>query len=150
MGYKQRLSTSRHDILRNSNSAAIHPPGMDFSGTEGMHRNSYISHGIEPKQSDIGYRAFYDLFGSSRLFNFQTTIKRMEVKIIMGAIMATGMVSYIMGIILNLSNWRSSVLFVLGATFMVVRICVYCAKSWQDYRIKEWELEEKKKEKAEK
>lgn len=71
----------------------------------------------------------------------------MEVKVIMAAIMATGMVSYIMGILLNLSNWRSSVLFVLGATFMVVRICVYLAKSYQDYRIKEWELEQKKKEK---
>lgn len=150
MGQKQRLSTSRHDILRNTHRAAFYPAGMDFSVTEGMHRNSYISHRLEPKRSDYYYRAFYDLFGSNRLFNFQTTVKRMEVKVIMAAIMATGMVSYIMGILLNLSNWRSSVLFVLGATFMVVRICVYLAKSYQDYRIKEWELEQKKKEIKEK
>lgn len=71
----------------------------------------------------------------------------MEVKVIISALMATGLASYIMAILLNLSNWRSNVLFTLGATFMLVRICVYIAKSWQEYRFREWQLKEKAKKK---
>lgn len=64
----------------------------------------------------------------------------------MQALLATGVTSYILGIVLNMDNWRSGVLFVLGAAFMLVRICVYTARAIHDYRVKKWEFEQKKKE----
>lgn len=66
----------------------------------------------------------------------------MEIKALMYALTATGLVSYIAGILLNYSNWKSNILFALGATFMLVRICVYLAKSWQEYRYREWKFKQ--------
>ena len=95
----------------------------------------------------MGYfDSFLALFGSSRLFNVYSDTKRVEVKILMQALLATGVTSYILGIVLNMDNWRSGVLFVLGAAFMLVRICVYTARAIHDYRVKKWEFEQKKKE----
>lgn len=71
----------------------------------------------------------------------------METKVIMSILAGTGLVSYIMGIMLNLVNWKANILFLLGATFMLVKICVFCAKSWQEYRFREWQLKEKAKKK---
>lgn len=144
MGIDKRLPTYRYNILRNTHSSAFRPPGMDFSVDTDMRTDNNSDHGIASKQPDIGYRAFLDVFGSGSLFNFQTTIKRLEVKIIMSAIMATGLVSYILGVVYNMGTWRGNVLFVLGAAFMLIRICVYLARAWQDYRIKEFDLEERK------
>lgn len=146
MGFDKRLPTSRYNLLQHTIDSPIHNPGMDFSVTESMRRDINIGNGGTPEQQDSYFDAFYSMFGGSGLLNLQTAIKRMEVKVIMSALMATGLVSYIAAIFLNLNNWRSNALFILGATFMVIRICVYIAKSYQDYRIKEWELQEKKRE----
>lgn len=144
MGHDKRLFTSRGDILRDVHNAAIHPPGMDLSVDTYMQRNYHSGNRVAPQQSDSYFRAFFDMFGSSGLLNLQTTVKRMEVKIVMAAIMATGLVSYILGVVYNMGTWRGNVLFVLGAAFMLIRICVYMARAWQEYRIKEFELEERK------
>jgi hypothetical protein len=144
MGQHKRLFTPRGNILRDAHNAAHYPPGMDFSVAPYMQRNYHTSDGITPEQSDTYFRAFFDMFGSGRLLNLQTVVKRMEVKIVMAAIMATGLASFILGVVYNMGTWRGNVLFVLGAAFMLIRICVYMAKAWQDYRIKEFELEEKK------
>ena len=144
MGQHERLYTRRGNILRDTHHAAAYPPGMDFSVDTNMYRGDHTINRAQPSQSDTYFRAFFDMFGGSRLLNLQTTVKRVEVKIVMAAIMATGLVSYILGVVYNMGTWRGNVLFVLGAAFMLIRICVYMAKAYQDYRIKEFELEERK------
>lgn len=150
MGHKQGLHTTGNNMPRNAQTAPLRAAGISFSGDQSMHRNHSTGDQFGNNRSAGYYDSFYHLFGSSSLFNVFTATKGMEVKAVIAALMATGLASYIMAIVLNITNWRSNVLFVLGAGFMMVRIIVFAAKSWltlrekwRDLKVKEWEFQQK-------
>lgn len=146
MGQKQGPASFGDNMVRSTQMATTRGPGMEFSGNPVMQRNtSFI--GTDKSKRSMGYfDSFLALFGGHRLFNLHPDKERVEVKVLMQALAATGITSYIMGIVLNLDNWRSMVLLMLGAAFMVIRICVYTAKSIHDHKVRKWEFEQRKKE----
>jgi len=146
MGQLERRYASGDAVVHSAADAPRNHAGIKFSADSVMYRNTEYMRSDRPKQPMGYFDSFLALFGSHRLFNFYSDQKRMEVKVLMQALAATGITSYIMGIILNLDNWRSMVLLVLGAAFMVIRICVYTAKSIHEHRVRKWEFEQRKKE----
>jgi len=82
-----------------------------------------------------------------RLFSSNQT---MEVKLITIIACIIGYPSIILGFASNmgwviLGNWKSSVLFWLGATFFLIKIVVYCIRQYQEIRSREIDIEKKKK-----
>lgn len=59
--------------------------------------------------------------------------------------------TYFGGIWLNIQspteNWKANILFVLGGIFAIARMVVYVIKARQDIRLREWEYDQKTKEK---
>ena len=67
----------------------------------------------------------------------------METKLIIGMLHGIGISAFIGGILVNLGDWKSAILFGLGALYAFARFVVYCVKSWQDIRWREKHLRKK-------
>lgn len=89
------------------------------------------------KQSQI-HRERLISFGVKRSFisNPKTNILGMEAKIILTWI---GFGTYIGGILLNLTNWKSDILFLSGCAFMLLKFIRLTIKTWQSYKREEIE-----------
>jgi hypothetical protein len=84
--------------------------------------------------NSILYRSDYNSISHPR-----PNPRRME-KILIQALTTTGLLSYTLGIFLNLGNYKSLILFILGVVFMVLKILRYAIVTWQDYKKREIEL----------
>lgn len=70
----------------------------------------------------------------------------MEVpKLIIALLNGFGIMAFVLGFFMNLGDWKSAVLFGLGALYGIARLVVYSVKSWQDIRYREYHLKSKKK-----
>jgi 4-hydroxybenzoate polyprenyltransferase len=56
-----------------------------------------------------------------------------------------GVTAFLGGILLNIGDWKASILFGLGALYGFARLIVYCIKSVQDIRYRNYHLHRKKK-----
>lgn len=92
------------------------------------------------KQSPL-HRERVILGGAKRgsFFNFKASPKRMETKALIVALSWIGYGSVIGGILLNLSNFKSDILFWVGMVFMVLRVAAFVVKRWQAYKREEIE-----------
>lgn len=63
--------------------------------------------------------------------------------LVTGLLHAFGISFFLGGILANLGDWKSAVLFGLGALYALARFVVYCIKSWQDIRWREKHLRKK-------
>lgn len=70
----------------------------------------------------------------------------MVPKIVVALFNAFGITAFVLGFFMNLGDWKSAVLFGLGALYGIARLVVYSIKSWQDIRYREYHLKNKKKE----
>lgn len=78
-------------------------------------------------------------FRRSFFVNPKTNPKRMEAKIILTALSWIGVGTYIGGILLNLGNWKSAILFGLGVAFMLVKLARALIKTYQEFKREEIE-----------
>jgi hypothetical protein len=80
----------------------------------------------------------------SSIFNGKTSPQRME-KLFLTVLSWVGLGSYIGGILLNLSNWKSDILFLAGCGFMLLKFIKLTIRTWQSYRREEIEIKMLKK-----
>lgn len=73
-------------------------------------------------------------------FNFKASPKRME-KLFLAVLTWIGLGSYIAGILLNIGNWKSLILFALGVAFMFAKLVRYVIKTYHEYKREEIELQ---------
>ena len=71
-------------------------------------------------------------------FNFKASPKRMETNLLT-VFTWIGVGSYIGGILLNLTNWKSDILFWVGFGFVVLKFVGRLIKTWQAYKREEIE-----------
>ena len=91
----------------------------------------------------MGYE-YMDMSGNIfRLPVFKGNNKRMGTRLAMGIVNGLGMTAFLLGILANIGDWKSTVLFGLGALYGAARFVVYCIKSWQDIRWRERKLKNK-------
>lgn len=67
----------------------------------------------------------------------------MVPRLLIGFLNGMGILAFIWGIFLNLGDWKSAILFALGALYAVARLVVYIIKSAQDIRWRERHLRKK-------
>lgn len=85
--------------------------------------------GRRPQQSTVDYNYMVD---SGNLFRFpiyKRAESRMGSKLIIGLFNGLGITAFIWGILANIGDWKSAVLFGLGALYACARFVVYCIKS---------------------
>ena len=68
----------------------------------------------------------------------------MAPRLLIGILNAFGISAFLLGILANLGDWKSAILFGLGVLYAGARFVVYCVKSWQDIRWREKHLRNKK------
>lgn len=73
------------------------------------------------------------------LFDFKASPKRMETKIIVTLLTLLGIGSYIGGILSNLENWKSDLLFGVGLAFAFLKFVRLVLKTVQSYKREEVE-----------
>jgi len=71
-------------------------------------------------------------------FNFKASPQRMEKLVLIGYSLI-GFSSVIGGILLNLANWKSDILFISGCLFMLLKLIRYVLRMAQAYRREEIE-----------
>lgn len=104
---------------------------FDFSDTGYVSRNG--------KQSPLHREhAIHSSAKRGSFFNLKASPKRME-KIIIVVFSLIGYGSVIGGILLNLANWKSDVLFISACLFMALKLVRYILRMAQSYRREEIE-----------
>jgi hypothetical protein len=78
-----------------------------------------------------------------RIFNDQRN-PPMEANLWIGIAYGIGIPSYLLGIVANLDNWKSNVLFIVAFIFSCLKVYFYFRKQKQTVRMREMELEERK------
>lgn len=68
----------------------------------------------------------------------------MAPRLIIGIMNGLGLSAYLLGILVNIGDWKALILFLLGAFYWMAKLVVYCIKSWQDIRWREQKLKNKK------
>lgn len=81
---------------------------------------------------------------SNRVPNPKTLQPRMETKVILTIFSLLGFTSYIWAIVLNIGSWKSDILFSLAVLFGILKIVRFGIKTYQDYRIGELDIKEKR------
>lgn len=88
-------------------------------------------------------RAVSLISGGKRIFNDQRN-PPMESNLWVGIVYAIGIPTYLLGIVMNWSTWKADTLFLFAAVFSGLRIYYYIRKQNQSIRMRDMELEEKK------
>lgn len=83
--------------------------------------------------------AIYSSAKRGSIFNPSTSPQRMETKIALTVLTVLGYSSVIGGILLNLANWKSDVLFLSGCGFMLLKFIRLTASAWQSWKREEIE-----------
>lgn len=96
------------------------------------------------KQSVLGYHYMVDAGRVFRLPIIQRHKKPMVTRMLMGILNVAGISAFILGILANLGDWKAAILFALGALYGIARFIVYCIKSYQDIRYREYIFRKKK------
>ena len=105
---------------------------FDFSDSRFVSRNG--------KQSPLHREhAISSSIKRGSFFNFKASPKRMETKIFLTIFSLIGVGSYIGGMLLNLSNFKSDILFWVGFGFIVLKFVGRLIKTWQAYKREEIE-----------
>lgn len=72
-------------------------------------------------------------------FNFKASPTGMETKLFLTLLSWIGFGSYLGGILLNLTNWKSDILFLSGCAFMLLKFIRLTIKTYQSYKREEIE-----------
>lgn len=105
---------------------------FNFSDRDYISRNG--------RQSQIhSEHAIFSSIKRGSFLNLKASPKRMETKALIVALSWIGYGSVIGGILLNLSNFKSDILFWVGMVFMVLRVAAFVVKRWQAYKREEIE-----------
>lgn len=100
--------------------------------------NGYISR--SGKQSSLHREhAIHTSVDRSSIFNPSTSHPRMETKALLVVLSLIGYSSVICGILLNIENWKSDILFCCGCVFMFLKLVRVIIKTWQSYKREEIE-----------
>lgn len=83
--------------------------------------------------------AIYSSVKRGSFFNFKASPQRMETKFLLTVLSWVGFGGYIGGILLNLANWKSDILFLSGCAFMLLKFIRLTLKTWQSYKREEIE-----------
>ncbi len=131
--------------------------GMDFAYHSIHHHSSTM--GDNGLHLRTGYQQFDDhqlsFFTRSNYTHYSNAgeLKKAmaEINLWKWIITIVGLPTYFGAIWLNIQNnsdnWKANILFILGGVFLIARIIVYVIKARQDIRLREWEFEQKTKEK---
>jgi len=99
--------------------------------------NRYISR--NGKQSPLHRQHAMDSsIKRGSFIDFKASPQGME-KLYLTVLTWIGFSSYIGGILLNLANWKSDILFVAGCGFMLLKFIRLTIKTWQSYKREEIE-----------
>jgi hypothetical protein len=109
----------------------------------GFSDRGYISRN-GAKSLDNSEHVIYSTAKRGGIFNIKASPQRME-KLFLTVLSWVGLGSYIGGILLNLSNWKSDILFLAGCGFMLLKFIKLTIRTWQSYRREEIEIKMLKK-----
>lgn len=73
-----------------------------------------------------------DAVGHFYLPVYQRIKKPMATRLIIGMINGLGIIAFVWGFFANIEDWKSAVLFVLGALYASAKLIFYIIKSVQD------------------
>lgn len=104
---------------------------FDFSDSRYISRNGQQS----PLHRE---HAIHSSVKRGSIFNHKGSPKRME-KLFITVLTWLGLGAYIGGILLNLANWKSDILFLSGCGFMLLKFIRLTIKTWQSYKREEIE-----------
>lgn len=105
---------------------------FDFSDSRFVSRNG--------QQSSLHREhAIHSSVERGSIFNHKGSPQRMEAKILLTVLSWVGLGAYIGGILLNLANWKSDILFLSGCGFMLLKFIRLTIKTWQSYKREEIE-----------
>src|SRR6478736_9275129 len=100
--------------------------------------SGYIS--TNGRQSSIHREhPIYDSVGGRSIFNPSTSHQRMETKILLTVLSYVGYGSVLGGILLNLANWKSDILFGSGLVFLFLKFIRIMIRIYQEYKREEIE-----------
>lgn len=111
------------------------------SNNRNVHRNG-------TEQHIYSNNAIYPGTFNNHIPNSKQATRRMEAKLILGIFTGLGITSYIWAVILNIGSWKGDVLFGIAVLFGILKVLRYGMKTWQDYRMRELEIREKRRQQA--
>jgi len=67
-----------------------------------------------------------------------------EAKIIMWILTGVGLPAYVLAIFVNINNYKSDILFLIGGSFVLIRIFFFILRQLHLYEMRKLELKEKR------